>query len=87
MKTTMVHARVDKNVKKESEGILRHLGLSTSKAIDLFLRQVTLHNGLPFPVEIPNEETSAAMKDAENGKNLIEVSPDEFDKMIDECAN
>ena len=87
MKTTMVHARVDKNVKKESEDILRHLGLSTSKAIDLFLRQVTLHNGLPFPVGIPNEETLAAMKDAENGKNLIEISPDEFDKMIDECAN
>jgi DNA-damage-inducible protein J len=86
MKTTMVHARVDENVKKESEAVLKHLGLSISKAIGLFLRQVSLHKGLPFPLEIPSEETLKAMKDVESGRNLIEISSDEFDKIVDECV-
>ena len=30
----------------------------------MFLRQVVLHQGLPFPVRIPNAETTAAIKAA-----------------------
>jgi len=84
--TTMIHARVDKNVKKKSEVILKRLGLSTSKAIDLFLRQVSLHKGLPFPLEIPNKETLKVMEDIKNERNLTEVSSDEFDEIVDECV-
>ncbi len=84
--TTMIHARVDENVKKKSEIILKRLGLSTSKAIDLFLRQVSLHKGLPFPLEIPSEETLKVMEDIENGRNLTEASLDEFDEIVDECV-
>jgi len=40
------------------------LGISTTEAIRLFLKQVQLHKGLPFPVLIPNAQTIAAMKEA-----------------------
>jgi len=30
----------------------------------LFLKQVELHRGLPFPVSIPNAETIAAIKES-----------------------
>ena len=40
------------------------LGVSTTEAITMFLRQVVLNQGLPFPVRIPNAETVAAIKAA-----------------------
>ena len=60
-KTQMVHARIDPRLKNSAERIFTRLGISTTEAIRLFLKQVELHKGLPFPVAIPNEETVAAM--------------------------
>jgi len=44
--------------------------ISTTEAIRLFLKQVELHKGLPFPVSIPNRETVAAMMEANDAKSL-----------------
>jgi DNA-damage-inducible protein J len=63
-KTQMVHARIDPQLKKSAERIFTRIGISTTEAIRLFLRQVELHKGLPFAVSIPNEETVAAMREA-----------------------
>ena len=60
----MIHARVDPRLKKAADRILSEIGISTAQAIRLFLKQVELHQGLPFPVSIPNEETVAAMMEA-----------------------
>ncbi|MEK7407789.1 MAG: type II toxin-antitoxin system RelB/DinJ family antitoxin [Acidobacteriota bacterium] len=46
------------------------IGISRTEAIRLFLRQVELHRGLPFPVSIPNEETVAAMLEANSPSTL-----------------
>jgi DNA-damage-inducible protein J len=69
-KTLMIHARIDPRLKKSAEAIFSDLGLSTTEAIRLFLRQVELHRGLPFPIVTPNEETIAAMREANSGKRL-----------------
>jgi len=69
-KTQMIHARVDPRLKKSTGAIFSKIGLSTTEAIRLFLRQVELHRGLPFPVVTPNEETIAAMREANAGKDL-----------------
>jgi DNA-damage-inducible protein J len=50
--------------------IFDELGLSTTQAITLFFKQVTLCQGLPFAVAIPNAETRQAIDDAITGKNL-----------------
>ena len=71
-KTEMIHARVDPKLKKSTEAIFFKIGLSTTEAIRLFLTQVQLHKGLPFPVCAPNQDTIDAMKDANNGKGLKE---------------
>jgi DNA-damage-inducible protein J len=60
-KTQMIHARIDPQLKKSAERVFKQIGISTTEAIRLFLKQVELHRGLPFPVTIPNEETVAAM--------------------------
>ena len=63
-KTQMMHARIDPKLKKSTERIFSKIGISTAEAIRLFLKQVELYRGLPFPVAIPNEETVAAMREA-----------------------
>lgn len=63
-KTLMIHARIDPKLKKAAESVFSEIGISTTEAIRLFLKQVELHNGLPFPVSIPNEETIAAVAEA-----------------------
>ena len=73
IKQTYVRARVDKELKEDSEKVLRRLGLTTAQAIRLFLTQVIIRNGIPFPIEfkprpednddllLPNEMRQAAI--------------------------
>ncbi len=48
-----VTTRIDIGIKKQAEEILDCLGLTVSMAFRLFLVQIVLRNGLPFPVELP----------------------------------
>ena len=69
-KTQMVHARIDPRLKKAAERVFTKIGISTTEAIRLFLKQVELHKGLPFPVSIPNAETVAAMTETNDATAL-----------------
>ncbi len=82
-KTAMIVARIEPDLKADAEKILKKLGLSTTEAINLFLAQIRLRKGLPFEVKIPNKTTLKAMRDAEEGKNLIECkdAEDMFKKL------
>jgi DNA-damage-inducible protein J len=52
-----VQVRVDEQTKAQAKKVLGELHLSMSEAICLFLRQVVLHQGIPFEVKIPNALT------------------------------
>ena len=74
-KTSAINIQVDSNVKKEATMVLTDLGLSMSSAINLFLKQVVKHNGIPFEITntTPNKKIldvvcALIMKD---GKCLI----------------
>ena len=71
-KTAMIHARTEKELKTEVEGILRTLGLSTTEVINILFNQIRLRKGLQFPIEIPNTETLKTFRDSEAGKGLVE---------------
>lgn len=73
-KTETIRARVEPELKREAEAVLRALGLNASEAITLFYRQVALRRGLPFEVKLPNAATRAAIRDALEGKDLTEWS-------------
>ena len=47
----MSTVRINDNIKKEVTPILEDLGLSLSEAINIFLHQVKLHNGIPFELK------------------------------------
>ncbi|GAC1473734.1 MAG: hypothetical protein NVSMB9_22900 [Isosphaeraceae bacterium] len=70
VKTGTIRARIDFELKVRAETILEAVGLSASDAIRLFYRQITLSDGLPFPVKIPNARTRKSIRDADAGKNL-----------------
>lgn len=69
-KTTTMRVRVRPSLKEQTEEVFQNLGLTTSEAFNLFLEQVKLCRGLPFPVEIPNNTTTQALKDIRVGRNL-----------------
>jgi DNA-damage-inducible protein J len=62
--TEMIHARIDPKLKESAERVFSKIGITTTEAIRLFLKQVELHKGLPFPIAIPNAQTVAAMVEA-----------------------
>ncbi len=85
-KTETVRARVEPELKRDAQAVLSELGLSTSEAITLFLRQVTLRRGLPFAVHIPNQETRKAIAEVRDGTDLetyttVEEWADEMRKL------
>ncbi len=76
-----IHARIDAEDKKRAEKIFAQLGLTHSFVVNLLYKQIGLHGGLPFPVEvpkIPNAETVRAIKDALVGKGKSYKDPEEL---------
>jgi len=55
IKTATVNVRIQENIKVEAEVILKKLGLTRATAIDLFYRQIIMHNGIPFSLELKND--------------------------------
>jgi DNA-damage-inducible protein J len=66
MSTIPTQIRIDADVKEQASALFHELGMDMSGAVNIFLRQCLMHDGLPFPVERPrfNEETLAAMREA-----------------------
>ncbi len=71
-KTAVISARIDPELKATAERVFQELGLSTTQAITLFLKQVELQHGLPFEVRIPNAATRSALQDAQARRGLRE---------------
>jgi len=84
-KTDTLHVRVEPIVKQKAEETLNDLGLSITEAINVFLNQVILHDGIPFEIRKPkyNKETIQALEDTKNGRNLSKAF-DSVDEMFEE---
>jgi DNA-damage-inducible protein J len=70
LKTAIVRARIEPRMKDAVEKILDKLGLSTSEAINIFLKQIYLKKGLPFEIKLPNDELREAVEGSRKGKNI-----------------
>ena len=68
-KTAMIRARVEPELKQEAEKVFTTLGISPTEAISLFYKQTALHNGLPFELRIPTDETLVAVRQVRSGKD------------------
>jgi len=63
---------LDNDNVKQSEEIFNELGLNMSTALTVFLRQTVRSRGIPFEMRlnIPNEETLAAIQDVNMERNM-----------------
>lgn len=62
-KSTLITARIDPELKQETEKVFDELGLSMTQAITLFFKLVKMHQGLPFAVSILNAQTRQTVDD------------------------
>ena len=72
-KTATVNLRINPELKSNAEGILAKLGIPMSIAVDMFLNQVVMTGGIPFPITLPNppaEIDSSQMTDEQLHKKL-----------------
>jgi DNA-damage-inducible protein J len=83
--TTNLNIRVDEEVKRKAEAIFNELGLNMSTAMNIFLRYSVRYGGIPFDlrIQMPNEETKAAMDDVNNNRNMSKTF-DTVDALMDD---
>ena len=72
----MIHIRVQPEIKAEAEEILNNLGMTTTEAVNIYLKQIILNCGLPFKVRTPkfSDEMLEAIAEAEE----IEKHPENY---------
>ena len=72
MEYANLNVRTPKETKIQAEKIFDQLGISTTTAFNIFLKQVIRTNGIPFELVLdkPNAVTAKAIAEAEEGKDL-----------------
>jgi DNA-damage-inducible protein J len=63
--TSMLHIRVDDDIKEQATVALSAMGLTMSDAVRLFLRRVVIDQAFPLELKVPNAETLAAMQESQ----------------------
>lgn len=53
-KSATLNLRINPTLKQDAESVLSRLGIPMSTAVDMFLNQIVLKNGIPFAVTLPN---------------------------------
>ncbi len=71
MSTTPTQIRIDSELKKQAVALFNSLGMDMSCAINIYLKQCVLRNGIPFAIEVPqySEELLAAASEAKRIAN------------------
>ena len=75
---TFVRASIDKDIESEAAAVLAEIGLTVSDAFRIMLIRTATEKALPFEPLMPSDETTAAMRDARQGKLESFNSIEEF---------
>ena len=83
--TKTLNLRVDADLKHQTELIFSDLGIPTSTAINMFLRSVVRHGGIPFDLRLSANqlETLQAIDDVNHHRNLSKTYNSVKDLMED----
>ena len=65
MATSMLHVRIDEDIKAQATAALKAMGLSTSDAVRLLFQRIVADQAFPLELKVPNAETRAAMGEAD----------------------
>lgn len=64
MATSMLHVRLDDELKRKATETLEAIGLTASEAVRLFFHRIVAEQAFPLELKVPNAETRAAMEEA-----------------------
>lgn len=62
--STMLHVRVDDEIKAQASEALAAMGLTVSDAVRILLKRVASDQAFPLELKVPNAQTRAAMEEA-----------------------
>lgn len=63
--SSMLHVRIDDEVKSKAIAALEAMGLSASDAVRLLFHRIAADQAFPLELKVPNAETRAAMAEAD----------------------
>ncbi|MFA5842762.1 MAG: type II toxin-antitoxin system RelB/DinJ family antitoxin [Candidatus Gracilibacteria bacterium] len=72
-KSAMIRARIEPKAKNDAECILRHLGLNPTDAISIFYRQIVIKKGIPFSLDLEEEDISGNYIPIKSNKHLKSI--------------
>ena len=82
--STMLHVRVDDEIKTQASEALAAMGLSVSDAVRILLKRVVDDQAFPLELKVPNAQTRAAMIEARAMMKARAARFDAADALIDE---
>ena len=62
--TSMLHVRIDDELKAQGNSVLEAIGLSAADAVRLFYKRIVAEQAVPLELKVPNAATKAAMAEA-----------------------
>ena len=62
--STMLHIRVEDEIKTQANKALASMGLSMSDAVRILLKRVVNDQAFPLELKVPNAATQSAMKES-----------------------
>jgi DNA-damage-inducible protein J len=62
--TSMLHVRLDSDLKTQATEALAAMGLTTADAVRLLFHRVVAEQAFPLELKVPNAETRAAIEEA-----------------------
>lgn len=63
--SSMLHVRIDEEIKAKGTAALAAIGLSASDAVRLLFHRIIADQAFPLELKVPNAETRAAMAESE----------------------
>ena len=64
-RSSMLHVRMDDDLKREATAALAAMGLTASEAVRLLFHRIAADQAFPLELKVPNADTRAAMAEAE----------------------
>ena len=75
---TTIQVRVDEKTKKQAKKVLENIGMDMSSAIKVYLKQVVITQGIPFPLLTENgltiQQEQEILKASDEAKRGVNVS-------------
>ena len=80
--SSMIHVRMDDDLKAKATEALAAMGLTASDAVRLLFHRIVADQAFPLELKVPNTETRAAMAEAQkimaSGKNRFANADEMF---------